>query len=270
VSWAAALALAAQAAAALLSPAQFRDRMAAAARAETHQPTTTVDDRTFRTKRGDGTDLTINIDNAYQQYRAAPDLADAVIARYVRLLVAAPPAAAVEQLVVIVRPSTYVAAGTGLGADPASLPRPRPLAGDLSLFLAIDSPETIRLANKADLAGWHLAEAQAWPLAIAHIRARMGRVAIARLGGEAGAPGLTADSGLAPSVLADPELCGAGASRFGGWSVLLYSRDMLLIADPADRAMVELFERTARDEIAADRSMSSTVLTCRGGHWVAR
>jgi hypothetical protein len=85
----------------------------------------------------------------------------------------------------------------------------------------------------------------------------------------AGALGFSASSGLAPSVLADPQMCGSPASGFEGDVVLLFAHDTFLMADPKDTDQTRLFWKAVKEEIAADRTLSKTPFTCRGGHWVA-
>jgi hypothetical protein len=142
------------------------------------------------------------------------------------------------------------------------------MAGDLSYFLAVDSPETIRLARPDDLARWKIGEAEAWRMAISHLKARIGPLTQTRLGSENGASGLAAASGLAPSMLADPAICGPSSpDGLGRQLVLVYARDMFLYSVPSDVAMTATFWSVAKTEVAAGRSMSATVLTCHAGHW---
>lgn len=254
-----------------LSPAGFRDRLAGIVAKETGNQTIAIDDRSFKAKRADGTELTILIDNAYNQYLGNPDQADAIIARYVRIvLVDDNVQANVEDVVVIVRPNDYLSASLPTGSSTADFPQPRRVAGDLSFFLAIDSPETIRLVSLVDLAKWKIDEASAWQRGVENLKSHVGPLAISRLGSKDGAIGLTADSGLAPSLLADPAFCGEAApDALDGQTVLVYSREMFLFAKPSDVNMTKLFWKTAKEEIAAGRSMSDTPLSCRGGRWQA-
>ena len=253
----------------LLSPVAFRDRLEAAVTAITHQPVANLDDRTFRTKQVSGTELTVSIDNVYPLYQADPSSLDAIVSRYAGVL-AAPvqEGATLDQLVVIVRPSDYITRSLPPGASTANFLPPRPMASDLSLFLAIDAPDTIRPAGPADLRRWNIDVAEAWRRAVVNIKQRIGPLQPTRLGNERGAVGFGAASGLAPSMLADPSVCGPTAQNgIRGQLVLLYARDMFLYADPTDTAMTSLFWSVVKAETAAGRSLSSTVLTCRSGRW---
>jgi hypothetical protein len=267
------LATAADPPAELLSPTQFRDRMAAAVQAMTSQPVQTIDERTFHTKAVDGTDLTVSIDNAYAAYIADPPRLDAILARFVEGLreSGARGREPVEQLVVIVRPSDYLARSLPPGASTDAFLAPRPMAGDLSYFLAVDSPNSTRLAMKSDLTHWRIDEATAWQTATANIRKRVGTLGIVRLGEGDGPAGIGSESGLAPSILADPATCSkeSAPDGMGRQIVLLYSRDMFLFAIPSDKSETARFWTTVKQEIRAGRSLSSTPLTCRDGRWLA-
>lgn len=262
-----------QAAAEPLSPAAFRDRLAAEMTVATGKPVTVMDERTFRTKRADGEELTVSIDNAYAQYQTDPTQLNAIVARFARLLATAPdPAPGVEQLVVIVRPTNYVATSVAPGASLGNFLRPRAMAGDLAFFLAVDLPELIRVAGPEDLKRWKLSESDAWRRAVANIKARMGPITSIRLHDQNGPSGFGADSGLAPSLLAAPAACDEKPGAM--WNeavVLVFSRDAFLYADTRDRAMSTRFWSAARTMIDEGESMSRTVLRCRSGKWsVAR
>jgi hypothetical protein len=134
-----------------LSPAAFRDRLIAAIQTATHRPTTILDER-FRATRADGTELTVIINNAYAQHQADPSGLEAVVARFTRMLDApGDDGATVDRLVVIVRPIDYLKQSVQPGAKLDNFIPARPMAGDLSLFLAVDARQTIRLAGPKDL-----------------------------------------------------------------------------------------------------------------------
>ena len=243
-----------------LAPSAFRDRLAAAVGRKTGKPTTIVDENTFKATDMNGTDLTISIDNVYRQYLANPDQIDAVMDRFVRVLVDGHRSTPrIADLVVIVRPTDYIIRTLPPGASTKNFISARPLAGDLSYFAAIDSPDTIRPVGPTDLAEMKIDEATAWARAIANTKAHIGPLELTRLGGDNGATGLFAASGLAPSVLADPSTCGdSSPNGVGKQVVLVYARDLFLFAVPSDRQMVRVFWETAKQEITAGRSMSAT------------
>lgn len=253
-----------------LSPSAFRERFAAAVTEASGRPTVRVDERTFATKLANGTDVTVSIDNAYVEYQADPSRLVAILAKYSEVLLRSGqiPSEPLERLVVIVRPTDYIRRSLPPSASLANFVPSRPMAGDLSFFLAVDSEQSIRSAVVADLARWKIDEATAWRRAIANLEDRIGPVAPTHLGSEAGAFGFGAASGLAPSLLADPMLCGPATKDMNGQLVLLYTRDMFLLADPKDEVMTKKFWSAVDAEVTAGRSLSSTPLTCRDGRWV--
>ena len=191
------------------------------------------------------------------------------------LAAAAAPAAAsnadatLDQLVVIVRPSNPPAAGGAPATDPAKAVPPRPFAGDLALFLAVDSPGAIRLAVPADLARWHLDAAAAWDRARINIKARIGELQQIRLGDANGPDGIGAASGLAPSLLATDEACSpAQPDGIAGQVVLLVSRDSYIFGTPADPQSMARFWGAARSIVDRYAAFSTTPITCRNGSWV--
>lgn len=95
----------------------------------------------------------------------------------------------------------------------------------------------------------------------------MGPVAFAGLKGEPDAKLIVADSGLAPSLLAEPVLCGPKSSD--GLLALVIERDAVLIGFPDDRASVRGFWKVAKAIIAGDQGLSSVPITCTGGHWAS-
>lgn len=256
------------AAASPLSPSAFRDRLAATISSSTGQPAIPVDDQSFTTKDAEGSEVTVSIDNAYNEYLSDPDLLGTILQRFARVFGTKPAAASVDQLTVIVRPSDYVARSLGTAAATDKVPAGRPLAGDLSVFLAIDSPESIRTVIFDDLKAWILSEDQAWAKAFASIKTRVGPVGFAKLQGEPGASIIVAESGLAPSILGDSSLCGpASPTGLKGAVVLLLSRDALLVGFPDDKDSMRAFWKVTKEQIGKDQSLSKTAITCKGGHW---
>lgn len=255
-----------------LSPTAFRDRFAAAIAAATGSAARPVDDYTLSAKTTDGTDLTIHTDNAYAAYRADPAQIDTILARYVRTLTDAGDAGheSIDQLIVIVRPTDYLSRSVPSDSRTPSGIQPRPMAGDLSYFLAVDSPDSIRTASRSDLKRWHVDEAAAWTRAFANLAGRISPLSVTHLGSEDGASGIGAASGLAPSLLADPSYCAEDQPAGANAEIaLVYAKDFFLFAIPSDKTMTARFWAAVKAETAAGRSLSSTPIVCRNGHWVA-
>ena len=79
---------------------------------------------------------------------------------------------------------------------------------------------------------------------------------------------IVAESGLAPSILGDPVLCGpASPTGLKGAVVLLLARDALLVGFPDDKDSMRAFWKVTREQIGKDQSLSKTAITCRNGRW---
>ena len=251
-----------------LSAAEFRDRLAASVAQVTGHPTVVVDERTFKGRDRNGEEMTFFIDNAFQSYVADPSRLDVILQRFSSVVPETDKNSdSIDQLVVIVRPTDYIVRNLGPTASRDQFVAPRAMAGDLSFFLAIDSPEAIRTASRDDLKRWGLDEKAAWSRATANLKQRIGPLTPFRLS-DAGAMGWGAESGLAPSVLADPAMCGpASPTGMGGQVVLVIGRDAFLVAPAGDRALTDAFWTAVHDGAAAQDSLSATPLTCRDGKW---
>ncbi len=253
-----------------LTAVQFRDLFAVRAEKVIQNPTTMIDERTFKTISSDGTELTINVENAYAAYLGDEAKLEDVIERYLATLVSSQKTAmeALDQLVVIVRPTDYIKRSLQVGSSSDNFIAPRDFAGDLSIFLAVDSPISLRSASPDDLKRWKIDEPSAWKRALDNHQARVGPIRFVRLGNETGAQGVGADSGLAPSMLAQPSLCSEQKpSGISNQIVLLYSKDIFLFALPADEQMMTTFWSVVKSEIATGRSLSNTPFTCQNGRW---
>lgn len=257
------------AAASPLSPSVFRDRIAASISASTGHTAKPVDDRTFTTKDAEGSEVTVSIDNAYAEYLSNPEQLDTILQRFKKVFGTKQLVARLDQLTVIVRPSDYVARSLGSATANDKAPAGRPLVGDLSVFLAIDSPESIRTVNFDDLKTWNLSDDEAWVKALASIKMRVGPVGFAKLQDEPASSVMVAESGLAPSILADIALCGpASPTGFSGAMILLMSRDAFLLGFPGEKDSIKAFWKISKRLIADNGSMSKTVITCSEGRWM--
>lgn len=251
-----------------LTPAQFRDRLAEAVAAITHKPTRIVDERTFKATGTDGTEVTLFIDNSYNLYLASPEDLEPLVERFARVMATpADEAPGVDKLVLIVRPSDYLE-GLPVETDAEHAPVPgKPLAGDLSVFLAIDAPETIAIATAGDLARWKIDADTARSLALLNLRRRIGTIQSAELEKDQ-AEAWTAESGLASGLLADARFCGQTDSRWEGKVAFLAERDVVLVLDGRPGAAPKTRSRIA-DRISKGATVSRTPIVCRQGSWIA-
>nr|WP_298896765.1 hypothetical protein [uncultured Altererythrobacter sp.] len=252
----------------VLSPAEFRDRLAAYVEEETEYRTEPIDDWSFSAKADHGR-VRFAIRNAYNEYLAAPQSLLDVFENYTNALIEVGSAPKTDQIVVLVRPSDQLE-NTNL-AKTAEIdelfPHARKFAGDLSLFLAIDKPSSISYLTRADLSDFALTESEAWTIALGSTPVRIGALSVASYGA---ASVVTAESGLAPSALADPSFCGPdGNPAVAGAVVLAIANDMFLIGLPEIESSMQSFWSAARSEVETGQSASETPLLCQDGKWVA-
>lgn len=255
---------------------EYRERLAeAVAQLRPSATIMRVNERTLKILEEGRDETQINIENGFNSYLADPAALDSIVARYAKLSIAMDATGeSVDQLVIIVRPSDYLISSglTKAGPDKANkLIAPRPMAGDLSFFLAVDSPETIRTASTDDLERWRLDEASAWDRAASNIRSRMGGIAMGPLEDQPdSATAIGAESGLAPSLLADPVSCSLKHPKGNGRQVVLVvSRNAYIFGVPSDRDSMRRFWGTAKALTRAPAPFSATPLTCDNGRWKA-
>lgn len=250
-----------QAAAAPMSIEAFSD--AFVARAEREMPGVTFhakDGSTLIMVKPGEADRPVSLETIYRYYRSEPERRDELIGRLIASLLEDHDALLSDpaRLVVIVR-SVDNRTPDGRPAEGIT----RPLAGDLMQILAIDSPASLRYAGRDDLEAVKLSEAEAWKLAVPNALRLLGEVETGEL-----APDLlavTAESGLATSLLASAKICG---DRVGeGVTVLMVSRDLFIFAPPDKPKAIEAFWRFVRATAADDEAPSKVPLVCRDGAW---
>lgn len=252
----------------VLSPAEFRVHLAAYVEAETDYRAKHVDEWTFIAE-SDAGDVRFNTQNAYRQYIADPPSIANVFATYINALLEVGATKIAGQIILVVRPSDQIE-NSNL-AQTRSIedifPAPRQFAGDLSLFLAIDKPSSIAYLTHDDLSDFDLTEDEAWTIALGSTPVRIGELSAASYD-EAFV--ITADSGLAPSALADPSFCGPeGNPAVAGAVTLAIANDMFLIGLPSIESSMQSFWSTARNVVEIGQSASETPLLCQDGKWVA-
>ena len=252
----------------VLSPAEFRDHLAAYVEAETDYRAKHVDEWTFIAE-SDAGDVRFNTQNAYRQYIADPPSIANVFSTYINALLEVGATKIAGQIILVVRPSDQIE-NSNL-AQTRSIedifPAPRQFAGDLSLFLAIDKPSSIAYLTHDDLSDFDLTEDEAWTIALGSTPVRIGELSAASYD-EAFV--ITADSGLAPSALADPSFCGPeGNPAVAGAVTLAIANDMFLIGLPSIARSLQSFWSTARNVVEIGQSASETPLLCQDGKWVA-
>lgn len=267
-----AIALALPAMAEPLELSAFRDRVAAEWHARIGDTIVAVGDGGFDTRSADGTTGRINVDNVYARYLENPEAAESIIDSFIFTLVQSHTnrREKIEQLVIIIRPADYVSKALAQKPDMTEILPSKPLAGDVAMFLAVDSEQSLRTAGPDDLSRWKIDLQTAWEVARTNIKARMGQVEMFRVGNKDGASGLGAASGLAPSLLANGTFCGPETEKDKGrMVVLVVSKDVFLYADTEDRLQTARFWKAAAQLAKDGASLSLTPLSCEQGKWVA-
>ena len=252
----------------ILSPVEFRDKLALYVEAETDFRAEPVDEWTIIAE-SDAGEVRFNTQNAYRQYIADPLAIESVFATYIEALLEVGATTSAGEIIVVVRPSDQIESSSLAQTQSVKdiFPAPRKLAGDLSLFLAIDKPSSISYLTRADLSDFALTEGEAWIIALGSTPVRIGELSVASYG-EASV--VTADSGLAPSALADPSFCGPdGNPTVAGAVALAIANDMFLIGLPSIESSIQSFWSAARNEVETGQSASDTPLLCQDGKWVA-
>lgn len=199
----------------------------------------------------------LRLDRAYALYQGNPRELDNLVRVLVASLAPAPPLTA-EALVVLARP-------TALSRAEAS-PLFRPLAGDLSLFVAVDRPDSYAIVSADELrAALKLGDAAIWTRAIANTVAKLPR----NLRLTAGQPTeISTENGLASSLLAidafwdSPEL-----SRSGAVVVTPLARDVILVAPLSDTASVERLRALMKEVQGDPNGLSNDLFVRRNGRW---
>lgn len=252
----------------ILSPVEFRDKLALYVEAETDFRAEPVDEWTIIAE-SDAGEVRFNTQNAYRQYIADPLAIESVFATYIEALLEVGATTSAGEIIVVVRPSDQIESSSLAQTQSIEdiFPSPREFAGDLSLFLAIDKPSSISYLTRADLSDFALTESEAWTIALGSTPVRIGELSVASFG-EASV--VTAESGLAPSALADPSFCGPdGNPAVAGAVALAIANDMFLIGLPSIQSSIQSFWSTARNEVETGQSASETPLLCQDGKWVA-
>lgn len=166
-------------------------------------------------------------------------------------------------LVVVIRPAAYAeymrANENGTGGIW------RPFVGDLIAVLVQKNAEQSRSVTSPELREIRLSEPEAWDLALRNLRAQVGT--LKRSVNAQGAEAVTAESGLAASILWLPETCKPGGPDFDAFVV---ARDTYFSADqrtPTATAMLAAY--AAQLVQSGEETYSDTLISCIDGRWHA-
>lgn len=218
--------------------------------------------RTIAIKPPNQPEFTYSLARAYAVYAGAPAELPTIVGNLVSGLAEKPPASA-KDLVVLVRSSL----DTPVRAEPGRRVLRRPLAGNLTLFMAEDRPDSFAIPRAEELtAELQMDETAIWEVALRNTRAKLDfQKAPLRAGRVVE---LASEDGLAPSVLALDEFWESPELTSGGPVVVaVFARSVIYLALESDRELVgrlrELMEANRDDP----NSLTGQLLVRRDGRW---
>lgn len=248
-----------------IAPSAFRDTVIAAAKADNSAYDIKVTGQLTFTLDGNPADL----NTGYGEYLRDPSELDSIVRKWVDLFAVADEspdyADLAKSLVVLVRNRAYVEA-VPADAGPSKSPVWRPLAGDMIALLMVDNPTTRTTVTGELLAASGLAADDAWRTAQDNSRAAMGSLQIGGYG-RGGPIAITAASGLATSLLADPNACDIGGPLAGAF-VLVVDRDTFIIGRTEEPSTLGPFWDFTRKAARSGNAASSTPMKCDAGKLV--
>lgn len=240
-----------------MSLVEFRDLFIA--RLQQTQPdveVAVVDNGTLKLEHGD-LEGSIFLGNAYAGYLRDPAQLDLHLNKLLTLVANSSPDTShgVNQLVVVARHVDY---GKDLGAEVLL----QPLAGDVSLLLAFDTPTALGSVVRSSLDDLRLSEDEAFTRAVENLSGRVGELEVQRFE-HANVFHIRAESGLATGLLALPDRWRNGVSAC---VVFVVTREAFLWCDKTDEDAVTALRHFARIVQAPDR-VSKVLLVFENGVW---
>jgi hypothetical protein len=244
----------------------FRDAYVAAVKKSHPDDTVTVKaDNAVDVTNAKGEATTTYLDHGYAFYKQDPSQLDTILAGEVAALdVAAGDATyTAEQLIVVVRPASFLPDGVKASKAPLH----RPLAGDLIELVAADQPATWAFPTGAKLRrALKMNNDAIWERALANT--------LKQLPGPPPADkrrtlvALTTGHGVASSLLAEPDIWDTPAMQVGGAPVVApVAKDMVLLTHLDDtKGIAGLREVAAKGAGDAD-ALTQQLFVRRNGAW---
>jgi len=219
-----------------------------------------------------GKTITAFLDNAYHAYRQNPEDLDRIVGRYATMAVAALHGAettyTAAQLVLLVRPNDYgrvVLARAPPGSDPKAVPFAKPVAPGLSLFVAVDEPQSFMTPPITELrAKLHATDDEIWATALANTRARLPK-ALSQTQGMVVVTGLE----ISPSLMAFDAFWDSPEMQKGGPPLISpYAKDSLVVMHGDDPGLIDGLHKAAVDAEGLPDALTDAIYVRRGGRWV--
>ncbi len=221
-----------------------------------------------------GAKLTAVLDNAYDHYRAHPAQLRSVLTGYVSATLesAAPPKYTAAQLLVLVRPVSYVQAHAAMvaGSPEAAAHGPlltRPIAGELVAMVVVDQPTTHQFLPASTLrADLELDDTAIWSRALANTRRKLPDVPG---GGDKGeVTTLSTGLGLAASLLAEPDDWDTPPLQVGGPPVVApVAKDIVFLTHLGDAPVVAAMRKAAALSANDPDGLTTQLFVRRNGAW---
>ncbi|MGA0599854.1 hypothetical protein ACO2Q3_04030 [Caulobacter sp. KR2-114] len=256
----------------LLGKVGFRDAYVAAVRERDPEVTVVAKDEAELEIGLHGKTITAFLDNAYHAYQQNPEDLDRIVRRYATMAVeavqASEPAYTSAQLVLLVRPNGYgqqVLARAPPGSDPNAVPFARPVAPGLSLYVAVDEPQSFMIPPITELrAKLHATDAEIWASALANTRARLPK-ALSPTQGMVVVTGLQ----ISPSLMAFDAFWDSPDMQRGGPPLVSpFARDSLVVMHGDGAELIDGLHRAALDAAGLPDALTDAIYVRRGGRWL--
>lgn len=202
-------------------------------------------------------------ENAYVSYLASPSRLETILDVEADRLVSIMEQGAddsdfTSRLVVQLRPGEFV---KNANSDETSPLAARKFAGDMHAVLMLDSPETLSVVYENTLERHGLTEDQAFNLAAANTRRRMGAVVSDDYGA---VTRMYSENGLISGQVWLPETCSDTAQNA---VYFLYDYNGVLKVSEDNPLGISKLLGYARNMTGEGSSLSETVVSCRDGQW---
>jgi hypothetical protein len=249
-----------------MSMTEFRDAyVAAVQKAHPEDKVAIKSDNVVDVTNAKGETTTTYLDHGYAAYRQDPGaLAEIMDHELAALDVAANmDAFTADQLLVLVRPASYLAADTPRSKKPLS----RPIAGDLVALVGVDQPKTWEYPPASRLRRvLKMTNDEIWDRALANTAKRL--PALPKPSAKKVVSALVSDAGLSSSLLAEPDIWDTPEQQQGGAPVVApVAKDMVLMVHEGDAKGVAALRGIAAKAASDSEGLSDQLFVRRNGAW---